>query len=1122
MHWDIVIDFNPHTKTNGLYKAFMPEIENRVRRISLNEYTNSSRTDISAQFSEHITNWVFAAGLDDLQDTIPADELEWISLRYPQFINAVLMDYCQSSIKHLHFIFIEVEPFYYHRMILQLEISNYPDRISISYCSNNAEIINQIKNVKTIIHSLSFKLSIADIASGINSIIAPEEDQKTSILIPARHEGLYIHKDITATYNHYLSCGLQIVHENIVGGVVNSDAENITPFYYGNQITWKELSATIDVKRKDYADLQLRVKKSLDEEKRACRIDLYHKPGAGGTTLSRRLAYDFRQEYPVVILTAYIKNQTPSVFVNEFYPEIDRPVLIIAEQSIISDKELKDLLDEFKRSKKMAVVVYVQRTLEKKRMSDDTIMLYDTLADIDEKNAFLNAARNACANNVTLKYLQNLPVNNSEVIDYALAMSNNEYNRARLMDYLHEYTNHLPDDIYQFVVYVCLIDYYAHLNVSEDLFKSTFNKPLEEQFHQNQRLAEWMDKILNQFVDENGDEKWKPRYSAFVESLLELVLGKGVKGSDWKEKLPQYAAQLIDIVKKNDPYLTQESRKLLVDLFIGKDEADDSDRYSLLIRDIAPKGEESQKELFDKLSKSFPDEPHFWAHYGRFVADKAKDPDDCDEALGYINMAFEKGGTTDSTILHIAGMCLVRKLEWYKDNSIEIELIELQEIVETAKEFFDQSRSYNTKKTDTYALNSEIQLLCTALEYGKDVYGKTTTVRDFLLKPESSWFLSQYELMNELIDEANMLLQQLESYGPDKKIIKGRDILRNHEATVSRYLGNYATALDILERRIDDASRDDKPGRRRTFIRTLLLSKLHNSRDICIANKKDNLLEAWGKLSEGELAKVEDYIKANIMQDVSDMSSFRLWLDMVRYSRIDVTERQLLNQLETMYENTDNYLYKCRSAYYMYILRAIALIRKGYSFTNEDYDEYMKCVKRCEANSVFAKDPYEWLRSSNLQGLKCIVDNKRKNNFELEIVSGTIEYIDSPQQGKIELDCGLKAFFVPSIGGFTRGRDETKKVDFWVGFRHDGLIAFEVKPLGTPRKNVELNIDEGKVETTIHEGIREIDSFVDNTTTDIENSTEQQEVYKTDSELARPKIVGKIDLDMIKDSRKKK
>ena len=100
---------------------------------------------------------------------------------------------------------------------------------------------------------------------------------------------------------------------------------------------------------------------------------------------------------------------------------------------------------------------------------------------------------------------------------------------------------------------------------------------------------------------------------------------------------------------------------------------------------------------------------------------------------------------------------------------------------------------------------------------------------------------------------------------------------------------------------------------------------------------------------------------------------------------------------------------------------------------------------------------FEWLGMGS--GIQALVSEKVMGSWDpgsdfwsnvgsLRKVKGTISNIRGPAAGEIDLENGLKAFFVPARGrlpgGYLRGRDEQRRVSFSLGFSYDGLRAWSV------------------------------------------------------------------------------
>jgi hypothetical protein len=1101
--WSTIVDFNPRTKVEGLYKSFGKEVDEKCIPLMITQFRERN---IASNSSGNTINWIFANGLNTVPETVTIDFRSWRSKKYHKLISNVIEDSNRNSISRLCIVIVNIEIDYLAEIVRELAdidgIEN--DLIRIAYCSSNIELRKeveaQLQNFD--FNSHVFNLSISELVSGIASVTKHEESGNI-IFIPGKTKDKEDELlDATDKYSRLFDLGIHIVHQNIAD-TCEETALPIPNFFSGCRITWRELAEEVDVSRDLFEELKLKITGLLDNSKQSVKFDLFHQPGAGGTTISLRLAYSLRGKYPTIILTSYDKTKSYDKL-SELISIVNMPVLAISEASDIRENDVRDLILRCNKRKQVVVFLVIKRELKRQKKSSGSLSmsLTDKIRGNDEKARFISKLKLYTNKSETIRALEDLPVTSSEVIDYALALSQGTYSKSKLSDYVKEYLNQLPDDQIRFVSFVCLIYHYSQLRVSQLLFRKMFKQNLDEFLRTNGE--KYILKILVQ-ESENGEatEYWRPRFSIFAEIALHILLGDGTDNETWKDKLPLYAKDLITVIKENNPSLVDESKRLLTNVFLERGNEDflgvESDwnsivfneQFSMLLKDIGEKADE-QKNILLLLANSFPRESHFWAHLGRFVYEKAESSLEYKEAIDYIERAFSEGGNIDYNIQHIAGMCFRREIEYYKRNNQELPFDELEELTEKSKCYFEKSREI--QPTNIYAYISEVQLLSCVLEYGMFL-SKHNDFRQFLLDADYSWFLEQYEIMNELIDDANIVLQQQEQLGESMRVMRSRSMLRLKESQSKSYMGDYQTSLPMISKLIEKSPREQRPRLRTTYVRSLLLSKVQGD--------KTKLTEAWAKLSDNECRIVNDYLTTNVKQDSSNIYSLRLWFDFVRYSKYEINDNEIISRLTMMYENSqERSLNRGQAAYYLMILKSIQLIKQGFSIIERPFDEIKKFREECQRISSYDKYSYEWLQ--DLSGIKGIVNYRQKGEKTVLMdFSGTITDVFSPQQGTIRLDCGLDAFFWPIHGNFSRDKDVSEKVLFKIGFRHDGLAAYDVH-----RENEIVTIN-----NTQEEIPAEIETLQQN-----DEDKEKVEIYKTDSEhaLAKgPVILGKIDLNSL-------
>jgi hypothetical protein len=143
------------------------------------------------------------------------------------------------------------------------------------------------------------------------------------------------------------------------------------------------------------------------------------------------------------------------------------------------------------------------------------------------------------------------------------------------------------------------------------------------------------------------------------------------------------------------------------------------------------------------------------------------------------------------------------------------------------------------------------------------------------------------------------------------------------------------------------------------------------------------------------------------------------------------------------------------AVYYLYVLKVLeALDGSAIAAT-----EAQRNIDVCRSRAGFRRDrsrSFEWLGGGS--GLRRLVHQDQlgswdeisgfwKNTKPLFRMEGVVTRIHAPQSGEIELRWGLKAFFAPAVSGMAFGRDENRRVSFFLGFSYEGLRAWSVSAI---------------------------------------------------------------------------
>ena len=1109
VRWSMVIDFNCYSKEEGgLYHSMLPEINENCTPFTI--LNRNSLGNMSKGTNGNV-NWIFANGLASIQGTVTPDIKTWISKRTHHFLRDALTEFCKKSPCRIYIVSLLEKGEYLEEVIRQFDGVEFAERDLVSF-----NIISESQKLRDNMEKLSrygfdircFSFPMMRFVSELGDLLQPED--RHAIMMPGRNaqnEPALI--DVTGLYSKLLSNGISVIHKDIVSET-ESPIGSLPAFYRGETITWKELEADVDVQRSKYSDLQRRVFDRLNG-RQSHKFTLFHYAGAGGTTISRRLAYDLREKVPTIIINDYTKGVTFNL-IEQLSMMVNRPMLAIVESSKIGN--IDELIASCNANKRIVVFVYVERILNKRGVvgQPQSEILSDHMHNAGEKEKFSYKVKLYNPTSPSLQWIEKAPYAGCEVIDFSMSIAEKDYEKATLGRYIRQYLDQLSEPAVEFTTYVSMIYRYAQLPVSDLVFRKLFvasngKTGLLSYMRQRQDEMRYLKKLLT--IDGEGSEDeqlWRPRYSRFADIVLEEVLG-GTAPDRWKIALPEWSRKLILVVKDNFEYLSDDVKKMLVAVFLERDKEDllgheeawgargAQDKFSQLLDDMNFSMED-QKTVLKLLADTYPNESHFWGHLARFCYENADTPGEFEEAMDYIDKALDEDGKSDYNLLHIAGMCHRRVIEYYKRNKINIEGEELKRITVLACDYFRKSREANPR--NVHAFTSEIQLLTVVIEYGKmfsdyDKYG------DFLLAPVNKWFFGLYEDLNNLIEELNMLLNHTETLGKTTRYYRTKTMLANSESKSWEYVGDYKESLLSLQNHIHNADRLALQHLRIMYVRTLLLSKVNG--------KRDRMIEAWEKLSDEELSVVEDYLNKNVQQSSGSVNSMRLWVQFVRYSGVDISIEEVKSRLKMMYESSDDYpMTKLEAAFNLYILNLFELIRDNDYLNSRKCDSVRQWIDACRVLSLSDKYPFEWLVS--LDGIHGIVSSKDKpESSEMVRVAGTITDIKSNMQGAIRLDCGFDVFFSPASGNFIQGRDETTRVGMILAFRHEGPAAYEV---------ARLEIVGQESESERSQEVAEAMEITEVETIDVEDTSALHTVSGTtiwsQPISPRPKVLGKIDL----------
>lgn len=1127
INWGFILDFDEKSQKKGLFKAFYQKYKNEIIPLTLEQKKQLNL--ISS--GKHTLNWLFAAGVIDIPRIIPTDYKDWRQ-RYSAFIQNALSEFLKKGTNRCVFVYLLDDKKYLRELIRIISVLTEQQNDLFNHVllsDNDLNIFCEEIRDEYDIDISYYKCSKSQFCYKSYTLVDRANiNEESAILIPVRNETEDSFIDISQDYARYLDAGIEIIHKEIYTNNPQKETSIIPAFYRGNMITWGEINSGYSIERNVYNELIDRVKNLLTTTKYAIRFDFRHLPGAGGSTLARLCAYNMRINYPTVILDKYTTNTIKQLI--KLSEQSQKTILAIVEASAVKQNEIEIIREKLSQDRKPIVFIYVNRVLENIKIQDPkrSILLKNSIYGQDEKERFIDRLKiYATKPEVYVNELQTRYFAECDILDFVVSLDEDLYSTDQLIAYTNSYTETMPIEQKDFLIFTCIVYKYIQRGLPDILIRDIFKqkKSLSQILKTVSVSQQHIRRFLIQHKNENGENEdvWRPRFSKFADTVLKSLLGNGNNNEDWKDQLYIYSERFIEVFYRNNPYENEDVKNILFSLFLTRNNSDDflsiddyTEDFSPILIDIAIY--EQQRAIFDKLISCYDGNPHLYGHFARFLYENAQDETMFKEAEFYIEKAFENGNENDSNLQHLAGMCKKRQIEYLhkkyrKESNKSINEIEvtLQSLTDEANVYFEKSRGVQT--LNIYAYIAQLQTIIDAVKFGKELHNVESS--DMFINKEYRWYADNLSKSLGIIDQAQVIIEQKESLGVTNKLLKSKNLIKSCEADFWRLTGKINKSKEIYDQLIETGSRSLRGFYRNLYINSLLIEKTNG------ISQKIN--DGWRLLNAKEKEKISDYLKKSIAESPDNTYNFRLWLNFHRYSLEFFDIEDIIPKI-IMWKNSsdENNIYNLESSYYLYILYASLVIKQGKYFGSQNVTMAKQYIEECRAKSSTPKSTFEWLGEED--GIAGIINHRDKDNHKLYRTFGTVSLIISKQQGWIEMECGLRLFFVPYLVKFEQGRDEMRKVSFHVGFRHDGLSAWDVFPIveNDPyiqsdfEENHQASFDEYTKEAYAEpvEAIEIIENLVDESQVSTTDNS-KNEIYNIEGNSIGVKVVDKIDLSKI-------
>lgn len=1013
VNWTFVMDFDPDGQNSGILSHCKDTLE---KNRSLHLVVKGESPSIHSTYG---TYWYFASGLSGRNETLLPDKTKTTWLKnykrdFEKQIDNLLKSLGNKKpIKIL--VLIENNSISdYLRVIFDSLISTFQDSLSFLIVSPE-----KYSSLETIAPDYSIDYIQMPLLHLCQVFENCQHDllnlQNNGYFIPSS-SGTQI--SIEDKKIPWLKEELEIVHLGVGTTTPVQDISN-KEFLRGHEISWENLKYQHDAERDETKKLEDLVLEGLKNRKHL-RINLYHIPGAGGTTVARRILWNRHKQYPCVVLQSMKDPLETMARLSYLYEISQSSMVLLIDGGLISDRQSEALYEKIASSHLPVIMLQVLRNFDlpsPNSSQKNTRLLYDKLSK-DEKDNFYHILSKEISKDKINELNQELK-NNCTPFSLGFITFEKEY--IGINNYIKYRLENISKAHKQIIKFLSIAYYYGQRGISPQWFFDILDIPANryiepEKVFNNSRIVDLI------VCDEL--KRWRINHFIFAEKCLSYLLAPHEFGKNnehiWKQNLSDIAKEFISFCRGNiNTSPSDESLEIMYRVFYFRDNSEllgtEKSSFSKFIEDI----ENGKLEVFRYLTEIFPDQSQFWAHLGRFYKIIKHD---ADKALGAIDHALSLNDN-DNLIYHMKGMAIGQKIsnlihdDKTKDKSILYQIISESE---KASHCFSKCRELNP--VDEFGYISEVQMIIKVLNYAGKYYNNRPI--DAITSLDCpNWLRESLENASYLLAQVRRIRQETQRNKLEISCQAELDVINQDIAIALQKWNN------LLER--NQISPLDKVSIRRSIVYTRLKQAKHK----------------WNDLNDKHIDRIVELLEENLKQGNSD-KDLRLWINAIRVCSSPPYLERITEKISYWKNNTNS----LDSVYYLYILQVLQVL----SGSQTDFVKAEANIKECHDRSRYIKNntlSFEWL--GNGDGIKQLIHQEflgewdKNNTFwsktnVLKRVNGVISSIEGPAKGYIEVEgTGLKAFFVPGKD-YQKGSFESKNVTCYLGFSYSGLRAWEV------------------------------------------------------------------------------
>ncbi|WP_219463142.1 hypothetical protein [Nonomuraea rhizosphaerae] len=999
--WDMVVDLNPKTDSTGCWAKTNTDAS-RIHRLC--------KPGQQVLFGRNSTVWLAGAGLSASADVDPRTDLRKWRSQYYSFLRGGIDGLARHRARPATIVCFG-DPDGPRRAVVEACLDVFTDRASLVVVSESGAALAEYAP-RQIQGDPARVLGAMPIADG-------GDTERRTPLLPS-DKGLF---PLTDEFVTRFNDTVQLLHSEVA---LNDENANVGAFYRGRPISWAELDLELDLKRGVADDLLDQVKDALGRRD-TLRIMLGHTPGAGGTTVARRIAWTLHEQYPCIVARGVLDDLVITQNIADLVQLTGLPVLVVLD--LVPDIIVDRIFAMLRASSVPAVLLITARRNTPRRAlpHDGTAMPSSErglrLGPMEGQRERVEMAAkfaDIAADRATALYeLAARDDYNNVPFFYALTAFTEDF--EGLPEYVSQFIADLRDHEREVLIVIALAHRYSGIPIPATLFAPLFGVPPADQVELSRHISE---NLLGLLI-ESEQEVWRMTHSLIAEELLRQLLSPAPLEAgehDWRAALPGWCLRLIQHAQQAfAPYLPIDIKQVLDRLFTVRDLREWSEArsgagtYTELLQGMSSPG---RIDVLTALVEAFPNEPHYSAHLGRLIS---YDTGDYARALYYEDQAIRLSLGKDASLHHMRGMVIrneirriIRSGQPWTGGAQEKERLIMPLMEDAISSFRRASAIDDSSEYGHIALS---QACVMVIEFGY-TESDASTYGDFLSRPTSAYY-------RELLDQAENAIDAAREIRGDDRTSQYAAVVEND---LLRLYDDYQALLQGWRNLLDRPDLYRPPLRRR------------------LARTYRNRRGTWRAMPPNELHMAVTLLEENLRDDPRDFRTLLDWLRAARFIPASLDRAADLVNTWALAENSREALF------YDYVLAAIRVLQNQPSVL----PDYQRKLDRCRERANFfgnRRFNYEWLGKGTQLGQLVhhsdLREWERSSDAEppdiLERLPGKVDHIGGPASGRIDFGNGIIAFCVPQAAGLVRGRDENRPVTGLLAFRYDGPFAWGVR-----------------------------------------------------------------------------